>query len=401
MERGLLMPKALPDTEPQAPSHGSGTAVPATGKRRPKLVFFVPGLSLGGLERHTVFLRDHLRARGFDTSLMVYGPRRSEVVAQLPGAENPVSLDRRGMSDLPGWAVVWKALRAQSADVIFATNQTPAVVSALLRLVGATRAKVVCVFHTTLLSKPEEQRYALFKGAARLFDALVFVSINQQRYWEGRGLRSRRNLTIVNGVDTASYPSFAEDNTAAKRALGFAPDDYVLGLLATFRPEKNHTQLVEAAARLRQQGIPAKILFIGGEGETREATMSRVAELGLAEHVVLRLDVADVRPLVAAFDVGVICSTAIETFSVAALEQLAMGVPMIMSDIGGASEIVEDGTNGYLFEAGDTDGLVDCLMRLHDPERRQGMRRAARPSIERYTTARMIAAYEQLALELA
>ncbi|HEY8381875.1 MAG TPA: glycosyltransferase, partial [Microvirga sp.] len=88
-------------------------------------------------------------------------------------------------------------------------------------------------------------------------------------------------------------------------------------------------------------------------------------------------------------------------FSLAALEVLASGVPMIMSNIGGASEIVEDGVNGYLFEAGNTEQLVERLRTIAAAETRQRMRRAARPSVERYNVDRMIAAYESLALELA
>ncbi len=347
-----------------------------------------------------MFVRDQLRKRGFDTTLLVYGPLRSEVILRLPGAESPIGLGRNGMSDLMGWGVVWRELRRQDADVIFAINQTPAIVSALLRLAGGTRARIACVFHTTLLSRTEETRLPLFKMAARLLDAMVYVSVNQKRYWEGRGLRSRRNLAIVNGVDVSHYASYAEDNAEPKRKLGFEPSDVVFGLVAAFRPEKNHGQLVEAAARLRQEGIRAKVLFVG-DGPTRADTQAKAAALGLAEHVVFAGEQSDVRPWIAAADAGVLCSTSVETFSLAALEVLASGVPMIMSNIGGASEIVEDGVNGYLFEAGNTEQLVERLRTIAAAETRQRMRRAARPSVERYNVDRMIAAYESLALELA
>jgi glycosyltransferase involved in cell wall biosynthesis len=121
----------------------------------------------------------------------------------------------------------------------------------------------------------------------------------------------------------------------------------------------------------------------------------------MGEHVVFAGEQSDVRPWIAALDAGVLCSTAVETFSLAALEVLASGVPMIMSDIGGASEIVEDGVNGYLFEAGNTEALLQRMRNIADAETRLRMRRAAQPSVERYTLERMVEAYERLALELA
>jgi glycosyltransferase involved in cell wall biosynthesis len=364
------------------------------------MAFFVPGLPLGGAERHSVGLRDRLRQRGYETSLIVYGPKRSEIILGLRGAESPVALGRRGMSDVLGWLLVWRVLRQQKADVIFAINQTPAIVAAFVRLFGGTHAKIIGVFHTTLLTPKEETRLFLFKAAARLLDGLVYVSVNQKRHWEARGLRCKVQVAIVNGIDITQYTCFAEDNARCKEAIGLDGGDYVIGLLATFRPEKNHVQLVHAVAQLRQEGIPAKILFVGGDGPTRKGVIACAEELNVREYICLRLDVNDVRPFVAAFDVGVICSTAVETFSVAALEQLATGVPMVMSDIGGASEIVQEGVNGFLIEPGNTDQLVSRLRTTFDPECRRQLRSAARASVENFTMDRMVDSYERLALEL-
>ncbi|HEY8380874.1 MAG TPA: glycosyltransferase, partial [Microvirga sp.] len=80
-------------------------------------------------------------------------------------------------------------------------------------------------------------------------------------------------------------------------------------------------------------------------------------------------------------------------FSLAALEVLASGVPMIMSNIGGASEIVEDGVNGYLFEAGNTEQLVERLKAISDPARQAALAARARHSVEEMSEARMADRY--------
>jgi glycosyltransferase involved in cell wall biosynthesis len=158
------------------------------------------------------------------------------------------------------------------------------------------------------------------------------------------------------------------------------PEDYVIALCAVMRPEKNHLQLIEAVARLRQTGAPAKALLIG-DGPTRAAIEARVAALGLQGAVIMPGMSKDVRPFLAASDVGVICSTSIETLSLAALEALAMGVPMVMSDIGGASEIIGD-DHGRLFPAGDDDALVEALRHFQPETVRIAAGHAARGAVE-------------------
>lgn len=371
----------------------------AVDKVKPKILFFVSGLDVGGAERHTLDLRARLMDRGWDTRLMVYGPRTSQAMRELPGARDPILLNLKGMSDLRGWGVVAKALKAQDVDLILGINQAPAIVTTILRLFGATKSKVGCVFHTTLLRPDEERRLPLFKFAASLMDLMVYVSANQARYWAGRGLSAKHNATIPNGVDAGRF-SPTTDSDGAKAALGLDASDIVVGMLAAFRPEKNHEQAIHALARARARGMKAKLLCVG-DGPTRPQVAALAESLGVSDHVVFAGEQRDVSPFVAAFDVGLLPSLRVETFSLAALESLASGVPMVMSNIGGASEIVEDGVNGYLFEAGDLETLVDRLCAFNDLAVRREMKARARPSIERYSIEAMVSTYERLLIDVA
>ena len=94
-----------------------------------------------------------------------------------------------------------------------------------------------------------------------------------------------------------------------------------------FRPEKNHLQAVEALSRIREKRKDAKLLFVGGDGETRQRVLNLIAERKLEPHVRLVINPDDVRPYLKAMDVGILCSTTGETFSQAALEMMAMNVP--------------------------------------------------------------------------
>jgi glycosyltransferase involved in cell wall biosynthesis len=157
--------------------------------------------------------------------------------------------------------------------------------------------------------------------------------------------------------------------------------------------------LVDAVAALRRRRIPAKALFIG-DGDMREAIRSRARVHGLEGSVVVTGLKRDVRPCVAACDAATLCSLT-ETFSLAAIEAMAMGKPVVQSDVGGAAEMIVPGRNGFLFPVGDTRAYTDRLAMLADREVSVRMGREARATVEaRFSEETMVDRYEQLLLDL-
>jgi glycosyltransferase involved in cell wall biosynthesis len=73
----------------------------------------------------------------------------------------------------------------------------------------------------------------------------------------------------------------------------------------------------------------------------------------------------------------------VETFSIAALEAMAMGKPMVMSDIGGAREQVVPGENGWLFAPGDVAALTECLKQAGERTKLSAMGAASRQRTSR------------------
>jgi len=86
---------------------------------------------------------------------------------------------------------------------------------------------------------------------------------------------------------------------------------------AMLRPEKNHVQMVEAIAMLRNLGIPARALMIG-DGEMRGAIEARARRLNVDSDIVITGLQHDVRPYIAACDAMALCSFT-DAFSLAAI----------------------------------------------------------------------------------
>lgn len=350
---------------------------------------------MGGAERQTLELMFGLRERGFPTRLLVFGPMSSTLANTLLADEHYAQLDAKGMLRPSGWWRAWRALRRERTDIVVAVNQTPAVLAvAIGPAIRATWATVV-IFHTTLLMPRERARHGLFEWATRAARALVFVSENQAAYWKGAGLRSPAVHTIRNGVDLGRFKPDGGLRRRMRDRLGFADEAVVFGLVATFRSEKAHGDAIDAFGRIIESGADARLVLVG-DGPTRPMVERRAAARGVADRVIFAGEQEDVRPWLATLNVGLLCSTAVETFSLAALEILATGAPMVMSDIGGASEIVTDGRNGLLYPAGDKAALTKALTALLEPDLRRTLSANARASVQRFSRERMLDDYQAL-----
>ena len=146
-----------------------------------------------------------------------------------------------------------------------------------------------------------------------------------------------------------------------------------------------------ALERLKDEGLDNRFeLSIYGEGELRDELQSWIDDKGWRETVLLKGAVPNsvVRAAYAQADVGMNASIWPENEPVSVLEALKAGTPVIASAIGGNQEIIEDGVNGWLFEAGSTVALARLLQRLETSRAELSkMRHVARASVAPRTTA--------------
>jgi glycosyltransferase involved in cell wall biosynthesis len=224
---------------------------------------------------------------------------------------------------------------------------------------------------------------------------IIYVSQNQRRYWESRGLKPGIGRTIQNGIDAEKFSDLvpAAQKSAIRSHFGISSSGFLIGICAGLRPEKHHRDLIQAIHLLRRQGVEAFGLIIG-DGTERQKIEQCIAEFGLEGVISITGFQADVRSFVATCDVMTIVSHQVETFSIAALEAMALGKPMVMSDVGGASEQVVVGETGFLFQRGDVKALADALASLADSSVRARMGQAARDRVlGHFTQGEMVARY--------
>ncbi len=197
-------------------------------------------------------------------------------------------------------------------------------------------------------------------------------------------------VTPGSGVDLAHY---------AQAPLPLVADGLVFLMLGRLDETSGAGVFAQAAARIKAKGGKARFVLAGSPGQGSGALSARHAGL-VASGVELPGFLADVRPAIAAAHVIVHPSPS-EGLAGALLEALAMGRPVIASDIPGSRQVVDERVNGSLFAAGDDDALAASIETyLRRPDLIPAMARASRAKAERLFDERTVTATMMEALGL-
>jgi glycosyltransferase involved in cell wall biosynthesis len=180
---------------------------------------------------------------------------------------------------------------------------------------------------------------------------------------------------VPNGIE----PAPPADQEAARQALG-SPAPPIAGCVGSLTPHKGQATLLRAWAT-RAAG-PGTLVLVG-DGPERSALVALAARLGLAGRVVFAGARPDARRLLPAFDLLILPSRVREGLSLAALEGMDAGLPLVATRVGGLPEIVEDGRTGILVPEDDHEAMaaaIDAV--LGDPDRARAWGAAGRRRVE-------------------
>jgi sugar transferase (PEP-CTERM/EpsH1 system associated) len=206
------------------------------------------------------------------------------------------------------------------------------------------------------------------------------------------GIPEQHIRVLHNGVDLEHFGS--NDRAAVRHQLGLREIDLVIGSVGRLVPVKNYSLLLTAIAALDKKNLVAVLV---GDGPARAGLEDMATSLGIDHQVRFLGHRNDVMSLLSAMDIFVLPST-YEGMSNTLLEAMASGVASVASDVGGNSEIISHGRDGYLFSNGDALALTGFLQELScDAGLRRRLGEMGRVRIARkFSIEAMIACYENI-----
>lgn len=191
---------------------------------------------------------------------------------------------------------------------------------------------------------------------------LVAVSEDLKRFvTEKVGIPNGRIRVIYNGV-THGPPVSEAEAERCRSELGIQTGDSVLGTVGSLYPVKGHTFLLDAMPAVLQR-FPNTVLIIAGRGELEVTLKNQAKRLGIEEKVRFLGMRQDIPKLLALMDVFVLPSLS-EGLSMALLEAMAAGKPIVATRVGGNPELIEEGKTGMLVPAEDAAELAAALIEM-------------------------------------
>lgn len=301
-------------------------------------------------------------------------------------------------------ARLWRRIRRDRIEVLHLTDFAATTWGRIAGAATGTPALVQVISHHSEWQPRGFPRYVelAYRALAPLTRKAIANSSSVRRFAMQRMGFAPEDVEVLH----CALPehSFSPPSDAAIREVrarhGIAETAPVIGAVTRFHAVKGMRYLIEAFAAVAARHPDARLVLVG-QGPEEPLLRSRAAELGLADTVVFAGYQRDVAGYLGSFTLTAVPSLE-EGFGLAALESLAVGVPVVASRLGGLVDVVTDGVTGLLVAPADADALAAALLRmLEDPARARAMGAAGKADSPRFALGhhveRLTAIYSELA----
>ncbi len=350
----------------------------------------------GGSGRHFVDLCAGLKARGHAVTA-VYSPVRAEerFVRELMALEltKVIALPMLravGPKDFSSWRALHRLIRDEGPFDIIHGHSSKAGALTRLRLPGPHVPRIYTPHAFRTMDPTLSSKGRLVFGAIEgllgrfLTDRLICVSQNEYDHALKLGIPAAKLAVVVNGVGTMPTGRRAD----IRGQFGFPQDALVFGFIGRLSAQKAPERLIAAFAAIAGTVPEARLLIIGS-GELEPDVRRQIAAAGIADRVVINADLPGSEAM-QAIDVLVMTSR-YEAMSYVMLEGAAAGLPLILTDVGGTSNVLANDVNGFVVpNTDDTAPLATAMARLCDAATRARLAAAARELSSRYGVDAMV-----------
>jgi glycosyltransferase involved in cell wall biosynthesis len=340
-----------------------------------KALFLCQNLGVGGAEELILGASTALPSLGVETGVVAL-TRRGPIADEIATAGVPVQLasGQPGPRDPAAFLRLARLLQRERPDVVHTFLITASIYGRMAAFMAGVPL-VLAAEQNIYQQKPK--RHALLERAlaARTYRIVACCEVVGEFYQRQVGVPASKMAVVYNAVRFGPRAR-AGDSAPARAALGLPEDALVLGTLGRLTEQKGQRLLLQAVAQLAKQH-PGLVLFVAGVGPLRDDLEAEAGQLGIADRVRFLGLRRDRENLYAAMDIFVLPSQW-EGLSLALVEAMGAGRPVLATSVGGNPEVVTDGETGLLIPSSDATALTDALSRLiSDPDQRITLGEAA------------------------
>lgn len=350
-----------------------------------KIAHVVDSMEIGGAETLVAQLCRLQRQQGHDPSvyaILTLGPLGDQLRAE--GFTVQAQVGRHLTGSTRNFYRIFKSLKP---DVVHLHNPTPTVYAALAaRVTGA--ASIVSTRHSLVAPPYNLVRELKYCVAAGFCDWVVGIcDATAENIREIHSVPARKITRVYNGA--LPMVGAAKDKWPQKNG-------FTLVYVGRLEPVKNHALLLNAFS-LALASQPELRLWMVGDGSGRERLERLAAELEVTAQVRFWGQQLDVAPFFSAADAFIMSSKS-EGLPISLLQAFSLGVPAIVTDVGGMAEVVRLAQAGIIVPADDSSGMAEAILKMavKDAERAQYSTNAEAAFQGRFSLQTMADAYMDL-----
>ena len=338
---------------------------------RPTILQLIPRLETGGAEQATIDITSALVKAGARALIATEGGRLAAEVIQRGGEIVALPMASKNPA-----VILWNArriaalCRREMVNLIHARSRAPA----WSGLIAARRLKIpfVTTYHGAYGGKSALKTW--YNGVMARGDAVIANSLFTARLIAARHATPAGRLVVIpRGIDLARFDpaTIAPDRISALRSRwGLGPEQPFAVNAARLTSWKGQRVLIEAVGILAKDGRLGKAaVVLAGDAQGRDGYLeelkSLIRDLSLETQVVLAGHCEDIPAAFLAASVSVIASTEPEAFGRVAAESLAVGTPVVTTDVGAPPETLATAPGrerlGWIVPPGDASALATAL----------------------------------------
>lgn len=360
------------------------------------IIYVALSLDIGGLERIIVDLVKKLDKNKFKPivcCLCKKGVLANEI--EKFGID-VIELEKKRGIDYYATIKLARILREKRIQIIHSHNINAHIHSFLAAKIANTPI-IITTKHGAGLPFKNSLSKMLWTKSINLFtDRIVTVSEDIKNILLNDGnINPNKITTIINGINIENY-SREIDTRKKKREIGISDEDLIIGNVARLSREKGHNILLEAFSIVLKEVSNARLVLVG-DGPLRKNLEDKAKELGIINKINFLGFRHDINELLKIFDVFVLPSIT-EGISLALLEAMSAGLPIVATNVGGNPEIVIDGQTGLLVPPNDPYSMSKAILKVMDDKnfaKQMGLAGKALAQ-KQFSIEAMVSQYEQL-----
>jgi len=321
---------------------------------RLKIVHIIQLLGTGGAEKLITDLAIRVNPR-HDVRIICLYPSRDYPYEKLLREHQieMIFLNKKLGFDIKTFAELWKTLSEIKPDVVH--THLHAAIYALPWFMFHRKSRSIHTVHN-MASMELGKAHRILQGWAYRHLNTVPVAIShiiQQGIIKEYGLAPEKVPIIYNGIDIEKFSPKEQVKMQASCTLIN---------VASLSKRKNQALLIEAFNLVLKQRADARLVFVG-EGEEKSRLQSLAEKYKISDKVEFAGISSEVREWLSKADIFVLCSL-FEGLPLSVIEAMAVGLPVVVTEVGGVPDIVEDGVNGFLVPSGDAGSLSRAILKL-------------------------------------